>query len=350
MADWPVIGHEWAVDLLQRALIGDRLSHAYLFVGPSQVGKRTLALALAQALLCTENAPGGSLAGAGRPCGVCRGCRLVAQGHHPDLRTITAERNAIQIDQIRALQAEAALSPLEGRFRIFILREIERATAPAANALLKTLEEAPPRVVLLLTSARRDQVLPTIVSRCQPIVLRPLPEAKVREALSGRWEPPAERAMLLARLSSGRLGWAVAAHVDPSLWEERARRLADLLQLGSQSAVARLAYSEALSRQGDAVEATLGLWATWWRDLMLMQGGAGKAIVNLDHHRQLEQEAGLYRPDQVSAALADVLQARRRIAANVNLRLALDVLTLRLPRPGGSQTALQPAAPRARQA
>jgi DNA polymerase III subunit delta' len=339
MAGWPVIGHEWAVDLLQRAIGGGRLSHAYLLIGPSQVGKHTLAQALAQTLLCAEAAPDGSHAGPDRPCGVCRACRLVAQRRHPDLQTITAERNNIQIDQVRALQSEAALSPVEGRYRVFIVREIERATAPAANALLKTLEEAPPRVVMLLTSVRRDQVLPTILSRCQPIALRPLPEEQVRAALVARWGAPPERAALLARLSCGRLGWAVSAHLDPALWEERTHRLDELVTLGGQGHLARLAYSEALSRQSEAVDRTLGLWATWWRDLMLVQNGVTQAVVNLDHRDQLVQQAGLYLPGQVRAALVDVLETRRRIHANVNLRLALDVLALRLPRPGSSPAA-----------
>ena len=101
---------------------------------------------------------------------------------------------------------------------------------------------------------------------------------------------------------------------------------------GGQDHLARLAYTEALSRQSEAVERTLGLWATWWRDLMLVQNGVPQAVVNLDRRSQLAQQAELYRPAQVQAALVDVLQARRRIHANVNLRLTLDVLALRLPR------------------
>ena len=116
-------------------------------------------------------------------------------------RLISAERNSIQIEQVRALQGDAALSPLEGRYRVFILREIERATPAAANALLKTLEEPPGHVVLVLTCVRRDLVLPTIVSRCQPLALRPLPIPQVEAALAERWQVPADRARLLARLS-----------------------------------------------------------------------------------------------------------------------------------------------------
>jgi DNA polymerase-3 subunit delta' len=325
MSAWPVIGHEWAIDLLQQAIVSGRLSHAYLFTGPAQVGKTTLARALAQALLCERQA--------GAPCGECRTCQRIAQARYPDVQLITAEKNTIQIDQVRTLQADAALSPLEGRRKVFIIREIERATLPAANALLKTLEEPPPQVILLLTSVRRDLLLPTILSRCQVVGLRPVPTGQVRVALVERWGVEPERADLLARLSGGRLGWAVRAHTDRELWQARATHLDDLLALTTEGHVYRLAYAEALSRHDDALERTLPLWVTWWRDILLVQRGAPEAIINLDRRPQLIQQAGLYRPEQVEGALMDLVQGWRRIKANVNARLALDVVMLRLPRP-----------------
>ncbi len=324
MAPWPIIGHEWALDLLAQVNRGGRLRHAYLFTGPAQVGKTTLARAFAQALSCEQQTEA--------PCGACRACKRISDGRYPDVQLIAAVKNVIQIDQVRVLQTDAALAPLEGKYKVFIIREIERATAPAANALLKTLEEPPPQVILLLTSTRRDQVLPTILSRCQIVPLRPLPLAQVAEALQTRWGVEEERATLLARLSGGRLGWAVDAHTDPTLWEERARTLDELLAQTVEGYVGRLAYAEKLSRHGDDVETTLGLWATWWRDVLLIQRGVGDAIINLDRRVQLAQQAGLYRPEQVEAALVDLTQTVHHLKANVNARLALDVLMLRLPR------------------
>jgi DNA polymerase-3 subunit delta' len=336
VASWPIVGHEWAVGLLRQAIAGRRLSHAYLITGPAQVGKTTLAKTFAQALCCER--------ASGIPCGACRTCRRVIQGRYPDVQTIVADKNAIQIDQVRALQSDAALSPLESRYKVFIVREIERATLPAANALLKTLEEPPPQVILLLTSARTDQVLPTVVSRCQIVGLRPLPLEQVQAALETRWGVDGERAALLARLSSGRLGWAVDAHTDPELWSGRARSLDELLTLTEEGPLGRLTYAEQLSRHGDAIEATLGLWTTWWRDVLLVQRGLPDAIVNLDRRVQLTQQADLYRPEQVQAALIDLVRTVHRLRANVNARLALDVLTLRLPRPLAAPTvAGQPA-------
>lgn len=332
MSPWPVIGHEWALDLLAHTLRSGRPSHAYLFTGPAQVGKTTVARAFAQALVCERVEQNG-----GVPCTAgenpCRTCQRVAQARYPDVQIIAAEKNTIQIDQVRALQGDAAIAPLEGRRKVFIISEIERASLPAANALLKTLEEPPSQVVMLLTTARRDLVLPTILSRCQVIALRALPLAQVRTALQTRWGVDEERAALLAQLSAGRLGWAVTAHTDAELWELRARHLDALLSLTGEGYLGRLAYAETLSRTGAELETALGLWAAWWRDVLLVQRGLPAAVLNLDRKTQLIQQADLYRPEQVEAALTDLAQTVRRIKANVNTRLALDVLLLRLPRP-----------------
>lgn len=325
MTGWPIVGHEWATELLGNAVRSGRVSHAYLFLGPDGVGKSTLAAAFARALVCER--------GDGAPCGECPPCRRTMDGRYPDVQIISAEKNFIQIDQVRRLQSDAPIAPLEGRRKVFVIREIERATAPAANALLKTLEEPPPQVVLLLTSNRRDLVLPTVLSRCQIVGLRVLALRVVQDALVRRWSVPEEQAALLARLSGGRLGWAVAAATDTAAWQARAKYLDDLPVLTAQGQFERLNYAEALSRAGDGVETALGLWATWWRDLLLVQVGQADALLNIDRKAQVMQQAALYRPEQVQGALSDLVQTLHRLRSNVNARLALDVLLLRLPRP-----------------
>lgn len=322
--EWPVVGHEWAVELLQRAVATGQLSHAYLLTGPPQVGKTTLARACAQALLCTAEDP---------PCGQCTACRKVQQSTHPDLHIIVPQRANLLIDQVRELQRQAALSPVEARYKVFILRQIERATAPAANALLKTLEEPPPHVVLFLTLTQGEQTLPTVASRCQQLTLRPLPVAQVAQALQERWQVPPERAELLARLSQGRLGWAVTMLRDDAAWQQRARWLDDLLTLGEQNRLERMRYAERLSHDKANATNVLHLWTTWWHDILLLQNGCQEQVANIDRLDLLWHEARRYESQQVRAFLGELATTARYLEQNVNPRLALEVLLLRLPRP-----------------
>lgn len=329
-APWPVVGHEWAVQLLQNSLAANRLTHALLISGPPQIGKTTLARAVAAALLCRS---------ATRPCGQCRTCRLVAHDTHPDVRLVQAEagksgrEGVLKIDQIRELQREAALAPMEGQHKVFILRELERANLPAANALLKTLEEPPAQVVLLLTSARPHALLPTIVSRCQALPLRPLPLRQVEAALVERWHADPQQAALLARLSGGRLGWAVQRLTDGKSWLERTRRLADLQALTGQGRLERLAYAEALSRSPEAVLSTLTLWSDWWRDLLLVQTGCQAYVYNIDLTTELTVQAARFSPQQVQHFLARLQAAAMQMSQNVNTRLLLETVLLHLPAP-----------------
>lgn len=322
---WPVVGHEWAVELLH-----SRTPQTLLISGPAQIGKTTLALALAARLACLGPNP---------PCGQCRSCRKIEHSTHPDVRVVRAEADksgregVLKIDQVRQLQREAALAPMESPHKIFVLRELERANLPAANALLKTLEEPPPQVTLLLTSARPHALLPTIVSRCQVLALRPLPLAQVEAALRERWGAEAERASLLARLAGGRLGWAVQRLGEGAAWQERTRRLADAAALPRQGRAARLAYAEELSRAADAILPALALWLGWWRDVVLIQQGCPAAISNIDLAAELQAQARQFDSAQVQRFLARLHAASVQVSQNVNIRLLLETVLLHMPAP-----------------
>jgi DNA polymerase-3 subunit delta' len=327
---WPIVGHEWAVALLRSGLAAQRMAHALLITGPAQVGKTTLARTVAAALNCQ---------GENRPCGDCPSCRKVARGVHPDVRLVLPEASksgreaVLKIDQIRELQREAALAPVEGRAKVFLLREVDRANLPAANALLKTLEEPPAQVVLLLTSTRPHALLPTIVSRCQTLQLRPLPLDLVAQVLQTRWGVDPPEADLLARLSGGRIGWAVARLADNGVREERIRRLEECQELAGDGPVGRLAYAERLSRSPAAVLPVLALWATWWRDLLLIQLGCTRQITNVDQAAVLEDLAARYTHLQVRDYLVRLQAAPAQIGQNVNIRLLLEALLLHMPAP-----------------
>ena len=329
---WRLIaGHDWAVQLLSSAASHDRVGHAYLFTGPDHVGKLTLARTLAQALNC-EAAP------AGRPCGHCRACRLVAEDKHPDVRVVVPEVSergtaSIKIDQVRRLQQDLSLSTYEARTKVALLRRFDTANPNAANAFLKTLEEPPSHVVLLLTAADSDTVLPTINSRCRTVALRPLPTETLEEVLMARHGVAAQEANLLAHLADGRLGWAIRAHRDRALLEERNAQLETLRKALDSTLVGRFALAEALARKADALPPLLRTWLSWWRDLALLAYGPRRdgAISNIDQVEQLHRLATQWPRARVLASLQQTEVALRQLARNANARLVIENIMLTYP-------------------
>ena len=321
---WNVVGHSWAVDSLGQGIAVGHVAHAYLFLGPVQVGKRTLALELAKALNCLNEV-------SERPCGVCLACQKVARLTHPDVRVVEPREGSLKIEQVRQLQREIALTPYEGRYRVAILPDFDQATVEAANCLLKTLEEPPPQVVLCLTAQGTSSLLPTIVSRCQLLHLRPLSLATVASVLVQRWGAEQEKAQLLARLSEGRLGWAVKALQDPSMLRHRTDCLDALVSLLGEVRVARFSYAEGMSRTPQEVPGLLEIWLSWWRDLLLAREGSLGEIIGLDRGHEIAQYAARYSLDQILAALKAIRTAQRQLDWNANPRLTLEALLLSLP-------------------
>lgn len=323
-----VIGHDWAVRWLRETLVNDQLRHAYCITGPANVGKMTLALGFARALLCT--APEITR----RPCDACDACRRTAGGFHPDLRVISlpADANALSVETMReSVVHEAALSPLTGQRKVFIIPQMHLATTAAANALLKTLEEPPAAVVIILLSDRGDALLPTIVSRCQVLSLRPARQDLIEQHLVAQHSLTPAEAALLARLSHGRLGYAKRMAADRGAWEQRRQQLDDLAGLLTASRVERLAFAANLAGHTDQVAATLQTWQSWWRDVWLHQHGAAAHAVNVDRTTLLAAQAQRLSPAQARSCLQMVCRAVQLLDGNVNVRLALDVLLLRLP-------------------
>ncbi len=316
-----VVGHTWALDLLKQQHANERVAQSLLIAGTPNVGKCTVATYFAQYLNCQGNAP---------PCGRCNSCRKVMSGNHPDIRILAGDE-ALKIDSIRTLQRELSLSPLEGEYRVAVLGNFERATTSAANALLKTLEEPASQVVIILTSPDPATLLPTIVSRCQVLTLRPLPDDEVLNALKIRWQAEPEQAELMTQLAAGRLGWAVKALTDEEFVARRTQYFDDMMDLLQMHRAERLAYAQQRSRNTTTLKEALILWLTIWRDLLLLKSGSRIKIVNLDWHDVLQNLAQKSNVNQATEMVKLLRTALINLDRNVNPCLNLEVVLLKLP-------------------
>ncbi|GAB1470337.1 DNA polymerase III subunit delta' [Chloroflexota bacterium] len=332
MDNWNLLGHEWAVDMLRRHVARGETRHAYLFSGPPGLGRRTLALRLAQALNCEKPvAPG-------EPCGVCRTCKQIDLMQHPDLAVIQAmdddgnskEGGTLKVDQIREVQRTMNLKPYQSPYRVAIFLRFQEANDNAANALLKTLEEAPSHAVLILTADSPEQLLPTINSRCEILRLRSLPlEAIVSDLLERGVDE--DRARLLAHISGGRPGFARRLVDDAAVLDKREERLNDLQTLLPAPKVEKFSYAEKLAKDKDAMRQTILVWLSYWRDVLLRVAGAETPLINVDRNMEIEFLAGRLSLSDARKTVSEHESALAKMDRNVNARLLLEVLLMDLP-------------------
>lgn len=357
---------------LRCAATGDTVSHAYLFVGPTGSGKRTAALALACALFCED---GG--------CGSCPTCYRVKNGFHPDVHAVRPEGAASYvIEQIRNVIRDVHLKPVQASRKVYIFDEADRLDANSANALLKTLEEPPDNVVIVLLTRSYDSVLPTIVSRCQVVRFRPVPPSVARSLLIERTGATSEQASAALAAAGGVVARAEDILGSPGRLASRdlvmrtlkrlpamdahdvltaAREVlasfkaplddlktaqADELEehrsvLGSKVSTTDLEKRhkrELTAREREGIAELFGITESWLRDCLLVsQAGSGEAA-NADVADAVEEIARVITPRAALAALEAVRTARSRISYNVSPQLAIEAMlfdiqeVLRCPR------------------
>jgi DNA polymerase-3 subunit delta' len=340
---WSVVGQDAAIRVLSGAVSSGRVAHAYLFAGPAHTGKTIAALQFAQALNCDGEQP---------PCGRCRPCDRIASMLHPDIEIVTVggpckpppgeshehsvdNSRDIRICQVRRISEIVSRAPYEGRWRVVIIEPADRMNAEAASALLKTLEEPPARVVIILITEREAMLLDTVRSRARRLAFGGLSRSAVEHALRERWSVAPQRAAQLARLSGGRLGWAVIALNDERMLEQQAEALASAEAMVSAPLAERFTLAGELgggyTRDRARVHALLAAWQDWWRDLLLIAACRESQTVHqerLDTLRPLAAQCGVRDAVRVLRAISE---ARVHLDENASPVVALEAMMLELP-------------------
>lgn len=320
--------------MLSQHMVNGKLRHAYLFSGPTGVGRRTLALRFAQAVNC-EVPPA-----AGEACGECRSCRQILQMQHTDLAVVQSEDGGVlKVEQVRDLQHFVSLAPYASNYRVALLLDFEQANDNAQNALLKTLEEPNPKVLLLVTVDDAENLLPTITSRCELIRLRPMQIVDLSALLQEKAKLDAEKAGLIAHLAGGRVGYALRMAADEVMSGDRKIWMDDLLALVPAGKNFRIQYARkhTNARHADRTDAKKRLsegmahWLSFWRDVMLACVESQTELTNVDLKREIHHIAKAVEPSDAENAVRTLEHAFIRLQT-ANLQLMLDNILLGWPR------------------
>ncbi len=367
-----LIAQKRVADFLKQAATTGTVSHAYLFVGPTGAGKKTAARALACALFCDD---GG--------CGVCSICRRIRNGLHPDVHILQpAGAATYMVEQIREVIHDVSLRPVQATHKVYIIEEADRFNAESANAFLKTLEEPPDDVLIVLLSRTFDAVIPTIASRCQVVRFRPVPESAALGVLVQRSGATLNEAKAALAASDGVVSRALDFLASPVRRQTRnatvellkrlplmdghdvllgarqvlseAKAPVELLKtaqagelaerkelLGKKQSTKPLEERhkrELTAREREGVTEVLSVTESWLRDCLVMSGWAPELVANADDADAIAEVAAVMTPRAAVRALESVTRARSRISYNVSPQLAVEAMlfdiqeVLRCPR------------------
>ena len=345
MAFRDIVGHRRQIGLLARALGADALPPSLVLSGPDGVGKRLVALAVAQSLNCLAPVTNPTT-GLRDACGVCSACTKTARRIHPDVLMIEpVESEAIKVEAVRQLVGQVTYRPFEGRYRVVVIDQADRMNDAAQNALLKTLEEPPQRTIMVLVTAQPDALLPTIRSRCCQIRFAPLAPHEIARALVERHGFAEADANAAAALAGGSFRRALDTGAGETM-EARAVAVAVLQEVARErDPRARLAAGAALLQAGTRKGASkspgtsdrgslairLSAMESIIRDVTVLSARASdEALVNLDIRSELESLTRDYDRDRLERAFSVVGRSLAAVERNASPKIVVDWLAVHL--------------------
>lgn len=362
MAWHSILDQERVVEMLRRALTQERVAHAYLFHGPDGVGKRAVALEMARALQCTEQTA--------EACEACRACQKTRRMVHPDVHVLFPYPNDVDESEVaerirrfgknpyavidfarrpsladptegsnkqvmyhlnrveEELIEPNKFGPGEGDYKVFIVTDAELMNEKAANTFLKMLEEPPPQTVFLLTTNRPEQLLPTIVSRCQRLRFDPLLPESIESALVEREGADPEAAAMLARMADGSYSHALDLTQNEALMTSRELVLDYFRAAYTQKIESLTECIQEISSQGrEQVKSVLRLMLRWVRDLVLYRTMGGEApLVNVDQKEAVARFCDNLPDADLEGMVPLVEEALHLTERNVRVSLVLTAL------------------------
>ncbi len=259
-----IIGHEGIIKHLQNAILAEKISHAYIFHGEEGMGKKSLALAFAKALQCMDQR--------GNPCNSCKSCMQTDSGNHPDILWVSHEKASIGVDDIRTqVNADIHVMPYQSPYKIYIIDSADKMTENAQNALLKTIEEPPEYAIVLLLACNIQSLLPTILSRCVTLDLKPIDRKLIKEYLMSKHQIPDYLAEIAADFSGGNVGKAIK-YASSDDFETKKEDIFHILRyIDDMELHEIIAGIKTITEDKNSINDYIDLMMLWFRDVLMLK-------------------------------------------------------------------------------
>ncbi|MDR5659220.1 DNA polymerase III subunit delta' [Serpentinicella sp. ANB-PHB4] len=322
MAFEEILGQENAVEILKKAIEKKRIAHAYLIEGLSGIGKKKLATIFAQGILCVDET--------NKPCNHCISCRKFKDSNHPEFYKIEKE-GSIKIDDIREMQKQIHIKPYEGIRKVYLITNVEKMTVQAQNALLKTLEEPPAYAVIILTSDNTKSLLPTIVSRCQIIKLKPQRITEIKEYLIKIHDIEEKTASMIAAFSNGLVGKAIKLTNNNHFKQLRNKVIEISTKALRENTINILKEIHFFEEEKEHIDEILDLIISWYRDLLIYKETETVGLLmNIDHIEMIRKYAKEVTFNQLKSVIYLVEEKKKQLKSNINYNLGIETMLIEL--------------------
>lgn len=323
-----ILGNDMIKEHFKKAIENNKISHAYILTGEEGTGRKSIANAFSMALLCEK--------GGKEPCMVCHSCKQVLSGNHPDLIYVKHEKpNSIGVDDIREqINDTIMIRPYSSYYKIYIVDEAEKMTVQAQNALLKTMEEPPSYAVIILITTNQEAFLPTILSRCVQLKLKPLKDFTVKSYLSEHLGVPEKEAEICAAFARGNLGKAIHLASSDEFKELYQKVMMMVKNISTMDIVSLLDHIREMKEQNFDMEDVLDLLQLWYRDVLMYKVTKDmNLLIFKDEYKVINGMVQKVDYAGLEKILASIDTARTRLSANVNMELAMELLLLTMKNP-----------------
>lgn len=318
-----VIGQDLIKDHFISAIENQKVNHAYIISADRAAGKEYIASIFARALQCET--------GKSNPCEECHSCKMALSGNHPDIVRVTHEKpNVISVEDVREqINNTVDLKPYSGKYKVYIMNEAEKMTIQAQNALLKTLEEPPEYVVILLLTTNVNMLLQTIQSRCVVLNMKSVPDALIKDFLMNEYQVPSYKADICVAFARGNVGKARLLAISEEFDKVRENAVSLLKNIGEMDLSEVSAAIKQITEYKFDANDYFDIMAVWYRDVLMFKAtGDADDVTFKDEVQAIKKAASKSTYEGIETIVEALDKAKARLTANVNFDLTMELLFL----------------------